>query len=132
MCNAKGVVVVGEDKNEGWWFSDGYGDYIRHFLVGMAAVPEWAPAKEDHLLRSTSIVRSITYDAAKITYDTFDAAGSEVLRLRARPASVRAGDAELREAADGARDSFRVTPVEGGGVVVRISRSKSPVSIALR
>jgi len=28
----------------GSWFSDGYGDYIRHFMEGLAAVPEWAPA----------------------------------------------------------------------------------------
>ena len=46
-CGDDGIVAVGEDRNEGWWFSDGYGDYIRHFLVAMAAVPEWAPARRE-------------------------------------------------------------------------------------
>ena len=44
---------------ESLWFSDGYGDYLRHFMVGMGSVPEWAPPREDHLLRSTSIVPEV-------------------------------------------------------------------------
>jgi hypothetical protein len=129
MCNEQGVVVVGEDKNEGWWFSDGYGDYIRHFLVGMAAVPEWAPSNEDHLLRSTSIVRNIAYAPSSITYDTFDARGVEVLRLRSRPVRVRAGRADLVERADRGADGYDVQPIANGGFVVRIRRSASPVVI---
>ncbi|HZU81268.1 MAG TPA: hypothetical protein VE987_00045, partial [Polyangiaceae bacterium] len=65
-CDDRGVVSVGEDKNEGWWFSDGYGDYIRHFLLAMGAVPEWAPSDETHLLRSTSIVTHVEYGARRV------------------------------------------------------------------
>ena len=46
-CRDDGIVAVSQETNEGWWFSDGYGDYIRHFLIAMAAVPEWAPRSED-------------------------------------------------------------------------------------
>jgi hypothetical protein len=44
----------------------GYADYIRHFMSGLASVPAWAPKDQDHLLRSTSVVRSIFYQPHRI------------------------------------------------------------------
>ena len=64
-----------------YWFSDGYGDYLRQFERGMASVPEWAPPKESHLLGSTSVVRSIHYGTSRIDYLTFDDKSREVLKL---------------------------------------------------
>src|SRR5215510_13382872 len=64
MTGPAGLVTVTPDGSEGYWFSDGYGDYIRHFLVGMGAVPEWAPTHENHLLQSSSIVQTISYGSA--------------------------------------------------------------------
>ena len=43
------------------WLTDGYGDYVRHYLRAMAAMPELAPAGENHLLGSSSVVTSIVY-----------------------------------------------------------------------
>jgi len=62
---------------------------------GMASVPEWAPTDEDHLLGSTSVIRSIRYGEREISYVTFDPRSREVLRLRRPPQSVRAGSASL-------------------------------------
>src|SRR5580704_16258248 len=85
-CGEDGIVAVGEDKNEGWWFSDGYGDYIRHFMVAISAVPEWAPSHENHLLRSTSVVTEVDYaQASRVSWATFDAEAIDTLRLSARP-----------------------------------------------
>jgi hypothetical protein len=42
MCDRRGVVRVGPTE-QSFWFSDGYGDYIRHFMAGLSSVPEWAP-----------------------------------------------------------------------------------------
>jgi hypothetical protein len=67
-----GLVQISVDKNGGFWFSDGYGDNMRHFQRGMASVPDWAPAKESHLLGSTSVVCAVHYGAHKIDYLTFD------------------------------------------------------------
>jgi hypothetical protein len=60
MAHEDGLITeaMAEDN---FWFSDGYADYIRHFLAGMGSVPEWAPPNENHLLRSTSVVQKITY-----------------------------------------------------------------------
>ena len=57
---ANGVVIDGQlygsETNANQWFTDGYGDYIRHFMTGMGAVPEWSPANQTHLLRSSSVM----------------------------------------------------------------------------
>jgi hypothetical protein len=119
-CRDDGVVAVAEDPNEGWWFSDGYGDYIRHFLLAMAAVPEWAPRGEDHLLSSTSIVKHIEYGHSRVAWSTFDADAVEALKLTFRPASVLAAGVRLerREAAGG--DGYTERPIASGGFLVRV------------
>jgi hypothetical protein len=89
MCDARGVVRVGP-REPSFWFSDGYGDYIRHFVAGLGSVPEWAPPGEDHLLRSSSIVPEVVYRPGQVRYQTFDDSGEEVLRLSFVPKSVEA------------------------------------------
>jgi hypothetical protein len=61
MAEPDGVVQTGHNWGAEIWFSDGYTDYIRHFMEGLGAVPEWAPAGENHLLRSSSVVQNIIY-----------------------------------------------------------------------
>jgi hypothetical protein len=63
------------------WLTDGYGDYVRHYLRAMAASPDLAPAGQAHLLSTTSTIQSIDYTPSTITYRKFDAASTEVLRL---------------------------------------------------
>jgi hypothetical protein len=92
MCDRRGVVRVGPVESS-HWFSDGYGDYIRHFMAGMGAVPEWAPPGQDHLVRSSSVVTEVAYDPRAVRYRTFDASGEEVLRLAFEPKAV-SGDGE--------------------------------------
>jgi hypothetical protein len=117
-CDEAGVVAVGEDKNEGWWFSDGYGDYIRHFLVAMAAVPEWAPPGEAHLLRSTSVVTHVEYAPGAVSWTTFDDDATETLRLPARPKTVTVGGSVLAERNDLNDAGYVVRPIAGGAVVL--------------
>jgi hypothetical protein len=118
-CDDTGVVAVGEDKNEGWWFSDGYGDYIRHFLVAMAAVPDWAPPGETHLLRSTSIVTHVEYAPARVAWSTFDADATDALRLPSPPLAVTAQGTPLAERADLDDEGYVVKPLPPG-VVLRV------------
>ena len=100
MDRSNGVNIDGpEVGNE--WFTDGYGDYIRHFMTGMAAVPEWAPSGQDHLLDSTTTVTSITYAPRRIDYRTFDNAGTETLKLAFVPGAVTVGGVALGQSSSG-------------------------------
>ena len=59
------------------------------------AVPEWAPADESHLLGSLSPVTKIAYAAASVTYSTFDADSTDVLRLNFVPDAILVGAGRL-------------------------------------
>jgi hypothetical protein len=129
MCKPGGACYDAPDTEQGGlWFSDGYGDFIRHFLYAMGAQPQWAPDGENHILRSTSVVKKVEYGADRVAYSTFDKAGREVLRLRFVPRSVAEGATKLvqRDAGDGPGWTFdpvlkvvRVHHVSSGDITIR-------------
>jgi hypothetical protein len=119
MCDERGVVRVGPVE-QSFWFSDGYGDYLRHFMAGLAAVPEWAPAGEDHLLGSSSVVSEVAYAPGLVRYQTFDDAGEEVLRLSFAPGKVSADGRALSRTASGV--GFSYDPKTG---VLRVRRERA-------
>lgn len=119
-CRDDGIVAVSQDPGEGWWFSDGYGDYIQHFLVAMAAVPDWAPRREDHLLRSTSIVGHIEYGPDRVGWKTFDPQGEETLRLTFRPTSVLVDGTRLTKRKVLDADGYTERRLASGGFLVRV------------
>ena len=47
--------------NDEIWMTDGYGDYVRHYLRAMAWKPDLAPSDQTHLLSSTSVIQLIEY-----------------------------------------------------------------------
>jgi hypothetical protein len=108
-----------------FWFSDGYSDYIRHFLWAMGAVPDFAPAGENHLLRSSSVVQKVTYGNGSLQYRTFDNAATEVLRLNFKPARVTAGGTALSERQDLKEEGFTVQALPGGDYAVRLRHLES-------
>jgi hypothetical protein len=91
-----GVVRVGPTWPSSW-FSDGYGDYIRHFLDGYAAIPEWVPLDQDHVLRSTSTVQKIDYARNSINLKTFDSKGLLTVRMTSKPSSVAVAGEKIAE-----------------------------------
>ncbi len=74
-----------------WWFTDEFADGPRRMMDAFWAVPEWAPKDESHLLGSSSVVTGINYGAGSVTYSTFDAASTDVLRLDFVPKTIRVG-----------------------------------------
>ncbi len=104
MCRDNGVVIEGPAEyasNPPSWFTDGHGDYIRHFMVALGAIPEWAPAGQNHITHSTSIVKSVTYAPANdaVTYSTYDSAATETMRLAFTPVSVLVDGQSLKQVA---------------------------------
>ena len=95
MMQDNGQSSDGPTDGVGYWWSDCYGEATRMYYYGMAAFPEWAPPDENHLLRSSSVVKSIAYTNASIVYTTWDNAATELFRLASVPTNVLAGGVAL-------------------------------------
>lgn len=98
MTSEDGTVTVGVDRPDYYnqcWFTDGFFDYVPHFIDAMASIPELAPADVDHLLRSSTVIQEINYHACQINYRTFDQKGSQLLKLAFEPTQVKCGDQEI-------------------------------------
>ncbi len=115
------------------WLTDGYGDYVRHFLRAMAAIPDLAPPGEDHILSTTSVVQQADYaghfkhsnyfdfdrlDSSKVKlfYRTFDSTGVEKIRLNRQPSAVWLDNVPLQP--NGQGEGYSWTPMQEGGLLV--------------
>jgi hypothetical protein len=119
MAYTDGRVIAGPE-DVSIWFTDGYGDYIRHFMDGIAAVPEWAPPGQNHLLGSTSIVRSVTYLASEVNYQSVDATATDVLRVAFVPTMVTVDGQALQQRGDLAQAGWTYDAATGA---VRVRRT---------
>jgi hypothetical protein len=99
------------------WLTDGYGDYVRHYLRAMAAMPDLAPAGENHLLGSSSVVTSIVYSGNSIEYNTFDKESAELIRLVEKPAKVMVNETELSETESSETGGWTWTVLKKGGIL---------------
>jgi len=114
------------------WLTDGYGDYIRHYLRAMASFPLLAP-DEDHILSTTSVVQQADYrgrlkkylsvafdkpdtNSVLLFYRTFDSSGTEEIRMHARPSAVLLNGEGLGPTGDG--QGYSWSPLQKGGVLV--------------
>ena len=104
------IACCGRRPQNTYWFSDGYADYLRSFNWGMAQLPELAPKRQNHLLGSSSVVRSISYARDRVAYTTFADSASDVLRLEFRPTSISGGE-------------MTIQPLGGGDYAVRVTHT---------
>lgn len=115
------------------WLTDGYGDYMRHYLRAMDASPVLTPPGEDHIISSTSVIQHADYqghlkkfyglnfenvDSNKVLlfYQPFDTTGTEKIRLRKKPSAVLLDYKPLAETQSG--QGFQWLPLEGGGLLI--------------
>jgi hypothetical protein len=111
------IACCGADFHQPFWFSDGYADYLRHFNWTMGALPDLAPIGENHILRSSSVIQKVTYSGNRITYKTFDSAGTQVVRLNFKPARVAVEGSSLPERADLKEPGFTIEAADGDYIV---------------
>jgi hypothetical protein len=91
----------------------------------MGAVPEFAPMGQDHLLRSSSVVRKVKYGKRSIEYETFDKSATEVFRLSFKPGRIAAGKALLGERGDLNQDGYTIRQLTGGDYELRLHHRES-------
>ena len=111
------------------WLTDGYGDYVRHYLRAMAALPELAPKGEDHLLGSASTVCKINYGPNRIRYSTFDNTSEEIFRLTTEPEKIRVNNTILEKAGKDSVEGWQWQPLDDGGILTINHTSGSTIEI---
>ena len=128
------------------WLTDGYGDYVRHFLRAMAAMPSLAPSDANHILQSTSVVRQADYapdfnkrlspdvpfdelDNVYLFYRTFDKGSTEILRMVAKPSRIKAGREVLSLRKDLTDQGWTWRPLDKGGIVIIRHRDSNTVTV---
>ncbi len=99
------------------WMTDGYGDYVRHYLRAMAAAPQLAPDNADRLLRTSSVVKKVNYAAERISYTTYDNASKETFRLTSKPSEITVNGTALKETSDENSEGWTWQPLEKGGIL---------------
>ncbi len=133
MANEDGTVTVGVDRPDYYnqcWFTDGYFDYVPHFIDGMASIPELAPGDSDHMLTSSAVVQAISYQPYQISYRLSDAGSTQKFRLTFQPVRITAGDKLLpRQEKPGAEPGWVFDPLKN---VLEIHTEAREVQVAGR
>ncbi len=130
------------------WLTDGYGDYVRHYLNAMAALPSLAPSNQNHILQSTSIIQQVDYapnftkklnpevkkeDMSRtfLHYRTFDRKATELIRLTQKPASVTVNKKVINEVKNESEEGWQWQPLPSGGLL-RITHNNSNTVIVYK
>lgn len=104
------------------WWSDCYGEAPRMFYHALAAVPEWAPPGENHILYSESILTKVSYQPKKVQYTATDDSGIEYLRVAFKPASVIIKGAKIPLRQQLNKEGYTLKHLGGGDYAVTIKR----------
>jgi hypothetical protein len=118
-----GVVTTGD------WFNLAHPWPLRCAMAMLAWQPESMGAnRENHIMRSASVVRNVRYFRGHIIYDTADApvGAEDVLRLAFEPKSVRAKGEALSRREELSQNGYTVKRLSGGDYIVVIRHDGHP------
>ncbi|MBN2577464.1 MAG: hypothetical protein JXB10_00545 [Pirellulales bacterium] len=105
------------------WFNLAHPWPLKYTLDCMAWRPDlFGAGRENHVMRSSSVVTSVVYGKGRIEYETFADPGPsvDVLRLAFVPRSVTADGAALSAGAAPDRNGYTIRPLENGDSIVTI------------
>ena len=107
------------------WWSDCYGEGPRMFYHALAAVPEWAPPGENHILYSKGVLRNVLYQPKKIQYTATDKNGTEFLRLAFKPVVITLNDGRISLRTNTGEEGYTLTNLGNGDYAVTIKRNRA-------
>jgi hypothetical protein len=128
------------------WLTDGYGDYVRHYLRAMAALPELSASDEEHILSSSSVIQQADYKNQmeenfvpgnlnsdykniKLRYATYDKTGTEQIHLLKKPTQVLAGHKTINEMDNLTNEGYKWEPLRNGGILTINRTNANEVTI---
>lgn len=108
-------------KISNWW-SDCYGECPRMFYHAMAAVPEWAPPGENHILYSKDVLRDVLYADMVVEYVATGVDGIETLRLKFKPKSITLNGKRVNLKSDAKQLGYEINPLPDGDYALKLFR----------
>jgi hypothetical protein len=102
------------------WWSDNYGEGPRMFYQVFAAMPEWAPAGENHVLYSEDVVHDVTYATDHVGYAAASGEGTEYLRVNFLPDSITINGTPLSLRSDQSAEGYTLRSLGGGDYALTI------------
>ncbi len=112
------------------WWSDCYGECPRMFYHAFAAIPEWAPPGEDHILYSEGILNNVRYGDKEVRYNSTGDNATEYLRLSFKPSVVTINGKETASGKDLKIDSYVLRKLGNGDFALTIKHNKGSVVIS--
>ena len=106
------------------WWSDSYGECPRMFYHAFAAIPEWAPDGENHILYSNGILKDISYHPQKVEYTPTEKVGTEYLRLAFKPTKVTINGNKISLVTDLKDEGYTLEKIKNGDYAIKINRLK--------
>ena len=102
------------------------------FYHAFAAVPEWAPPGEDHILYSEGILKDVHYDPKGVRYTATNNTGIEFLRLSYKPTAVTLNGKKLPLRKNLESEGYVLRDLGGGDFAMQIRRNKAGPVFATR
>lgn len=105
------------------WFKIAHPQALKHVLLTMGWLPDVAGAnRENHIMRTSSVLKRVIYDKGSIQYFVFDAPTNsiDVLRLSFVPSSIIAGEHPLSLRQDLDSNGYTIQDLAGGDAIVSI------------
>lgn len=115
---------VSKDVKGSWW-SDSYGEGPRMFYHVFAAMPEWAPSGENHILYSKDVLKDISYSDKEIQYTASQKTGTEYLRLNFKPDLITLGKNKISLKSNAGDEGYTLKELHNGGYAVTVKREHS-------
>jgi hypothetical protein len=107
------------------WWSDCYGEAPRMFYHALAAIPEWAPPGENHILYSEGLLKNVYYLDKKIQYNATSANGIEYLRLAFEPGKITLNGTPVLLHSDISQQGYILKNLGKGDYAVTIKRTSA-------
>lgn len=119
--NAEGMAFESPvSKGISTWWSDCYGECPRMFYHVFAAIPEWAPPAENHILYSEGILKNVEYGKQKISYIATKSIDTEYLRLSFKPSAVTLNGKKLHLTEEPGKEGFSLKNLENGDFAIKV------------
>jgi len=107
------------------WWSDCYGEGPRMFYHAFAAIPEWTPPGESHILYSAGVLKNVVYEQKKISYTATDKSDIEYIKVAFTPIKVTIDGVETPLVENKNKPGYVVKNLGNGDYAVTINRKKS-------